>query len=203
MSEFHLALQWPRLRLTPAVVSDVEKTFRREKIQVLTNTRVKGLEEREVLLMDAKTKEMTKLPYGVCVWSTGIAPHTLTAKLIDKIEKQNHTKSLMVDSRLKVIGTNNIYAVGDCSVVQFPLLKDRYVALTYLSLPLSLLMLMTIYRLHELFVQTDVDEDGVLDENEFTKMFDKLVLQWPQLRVYHRKVLRLFHESDTNQDGGM
>jgi len=103
---------------------------------VLTNTRVKSLFAHEAVIQDAKTKVVSTIPYGVCVWSTGIAPHSLTTNLIEKIDGQRHTKSLMVDQNLKVVGSSNIFSVGDCSVVQFPRLKDKCVG-EYLIKPIE------------------------------------------------------------------
>lgn len=42
----------------------------------------------EVVLQDKKTKKITRVPYGMCVWSTGVAPRDLTRKLIEKIPEQ-------------------------------------------------------------------------------------------------------------------
>ncbi len=41
-----------------------------------------------VTVMDKKTKELRKIPYGVCVWSTGVAATPLTNKLMTRIPEQ-------------------------------------------------------------------------------------------------------------------
>ena len=44
-----------------------EKQFKRDTIDVQTNTRVKEVTSSDVVVQDAKTKEFRKLPFGVCV----------------------------------------------------------------------------------------------------------------------------------------
>ena len=52
--------------------------------------RVVEVTPREVVLKDKATKEITKLPYGMCVWSTGVAPQDITKKLIAKLPQQRN-----------------------------------------------------------------------------------------------------------------
>ena len=47
--------------------------------------RVVEVTPREVIF-----KEITKLPYGMCVWSTGVTPQDITKKLIAKLPQQRN-----------------------------------------------------------------------------------------------------------------
>ena len=54
-----------------------EKRFDREHVNVITNARVARIEEKEVVYKlkteDTSTEPVVKkLPYGLCLWSTGI-----------------------------------------------------------------------------------------------------------------------------------
>jgi Ca2+-binding EF-hand superfamily protein len=117
--------------------------------------------------------------YGVCVWSTGIEPKSIAADIAAQIPQQNHSKALRVDKYLKVIGSDNIYAAGDCSVVESPKLKAR---------------------MNELFLQFDKDKDGALSYEEMEIMISSMRETFPQLEVYQNKVKKLFEEFDTDKD---
>lgn len=82
------------ISLTPYQFTDVENRFRRANIQVMTGCRVQELREKEVIVLDKRSNTVKQIPYGVCVWSTGIAPHELTKKLQSKIESQVSRSSI-------------------------------------------------------------------------------------------------------------
>ena len=42
----------------------------------------------KVTVMDKKTKKKRELPYGVCVWSTGVAPVPLTQDFMKTVPEQ-------------------------------------------------------------------------------------------------------------------
>lgn len=50
-----------------------EQRFKREDIKLLTNTRVKEMREQEAIVIDKESNKATSIPYGLCVWSTGIS----------------------------------------------------------------------------------------------------------------------------------
>jgi NADH:ubiquinone reductase (H+-translocating) len=99
-----------------AISSYTEDRFQRQKIQVVTNAFV-TLVEQDSLTYKIKMGEKwetLKTPYGMCVWSTGIAMHEITKSLSLRIDPQTNSKALRVDENLKVIGTGDVYALGDC-----------------------------------------------------------------------------------------
>jgi NADH dehydrogenase len=65
------------------------------------------------------------VPFGMCVWSTGLASNPLLSS-ITELKKHEITGSLMTDKRLRVLeqGTNRplecVWAVGDASVMEGP-----------------------------------------------------------------------------------
>lgn len=70
-----------------------------------------------------------RMPYGVCVWSAGNAARPLTQQLIADIPEQQQLLAnvppaqhkLQVDNYLRVIGAEDLIALGDCSAM----LADR------------------------------------------------------------------------------
>lgn len=42
----------------------------------------------KVIITDKKTKEKKEMPYGVCVWSTGVAPIPLTKQFMAQVPEQ-------------------------------------------------------------------------------------------------------------------
>lgn len=50
--------------------------------------RVMSVDSNVVKLKDKATGNISTIPYGMCVWSTGIAPRQLTSHMIDKIQNE-------------------------------------------------------------------------------------------------------------------
>ena len=86
------------------------KLFRRKRIRVLTESPVIRVGDKAVYLEDGSA-----LSYGLLVWSTGIGP-TRFAQQVD-LPKDNKAR-LIVDDWFRVKGHDNVYALGDCSVVE-------------------------------------------------------------------------------------
>jgi NADH dehydrogenase FAD-containing subunit len=70
------------------LIAVAEKQFKRESIDIQINSRVKEVTPTDVVVQDAKTKEIRKLPFGVCVWSTGITQAPLARNIADQIPNQ-------------------------------------------------------------------------------------------------------------------
>eukprot|EP00164_Ancoracysta_twista_P009797 GFYU01014592.1.p1 GENE.GFYU01014592.1~~GFYU01014592.1.p1 ORF type:complete len:362 (+),score=111.77 GFYU01014592.1:512-1597(+) len=88
-----------------------KKRFEKMGIMVRIGTPVADVKEKEIILSDGET-----LPYGLLVWSTGLAPRGfLKDSDMTKTEKGTH---LLTDDRLRVMGSNDIYAIGDCAAIE-------------------------------------------------------------------------------------
>lgn len=83
------------------------KVFRRERIEVRTETKVEEVRETELLLSDGET-----LPCGLVTWATGIGPRPLIKSV--SLAKDDHGH-LLVNEFLQVKGHEDIYALGDCA----------------------------------------------------------------------------------------
>ena len=85
------------------------KIFKRQSIDIRTNSPVKMVSRDTIMLNDG-----TAIPYGLIVWSTGIGP---TKLLLSLPFPKNRASRILTDGFLKVPGTENIYAAGDCATV--------------------------------------------------------------------------------------
>lgn len=86
------------------------KQLKKARINVRTNSFVKQVEPGRVILSTGEA-----IPCGLVVWSTGIGP-TKLALAVD-LPKNKHGR-LVTDETFKVQGTQNVYAIGDCSSVE-------------------------------------------------------------------------------------
>jgi len=87
------------------------KTFRKRGIDLRTGSLVKEVREHEVVLSDG-----TLVPFGLLVWSAGIAPQEFI-KDLKSIPKDKHGR-IVVDEFLKVKDAPDVYALGDCSSIE-------------------------------------------------------------------------------------
>lgn len=97
--------------------------FQRNEIDLLLNKQVTAVKDGILCLKDRKTEEEQLLPFGLCVWATGIGLNPLCQSLIASLPEgsQDNIRSLKVDKYLRVLGSNGtIFAVGDCATVVRP-----------------------------------------------------------------------------------
>ncbi|TDZ18890.1 External alternative NADH-ubiquinone oxidoreductase [Colletotrichum sidae] len=105
------------------LIEYTEKTFKEEKIDILTKTMVKKVTEKTVEAEgtgpDGKKQTIT-IPYGLLVWATGNAIRPIVRDLISKIPAQKDSRrGLAVNEYLVVQGTRDIWAIGDCAVAGY------------------------------------------------------------------------------------
>lgn len=105
------------------LVDYTKQVFEDTNIDLRTNTMVKKVDDKSVI---AQTKDKdgsaqsVEIPYGMLIWATGNAPREIVRKLTSSIEEQkNARRGLLVDDRLLVDGTDNIFALGDCTFTKF------------------------------------------------------------------------------------
>ncbi|GJJ13045.1 hypothetical protein Clacol_007294 [Clathrus columnatus] len=100
------------------LIAYTESTFKQEKINIMTNTMVKEVRDKSVLVRTPDGKD-DEVPCGLLVWAGGNKPRKLTTDLMGKLgkEKQNNKRGLVADDHLIVAGApdNSIYALGDCA----------------------------------------------------------------------------------------
>ena len=94
--------------------------FKRNGIELVLNSRVQSVNADSVTIVDTGGKE-TAIPFGVCVWATGIAMHPLIKQLQQHLptDKQKHFRSIVTDEFLQVIGapSGSMFALGDAATI--------------------------------------------------------------------------------------
>lgn len=105
------------------LVDYTRQVFQDTNIQLRTNTMVKKVDDKSVIALTKDkdgSAQTVQIPYGMLIWATGNAPRPIVKSLIASIEDQkNARRGLLVDDKLLVDGTNNIFALGDCTFTKF------------------------------------------------------------------------------------
>lgn len=96
-----------------------EKTLLDEKINVMTKTAVKKVTSdtiyAEKTLPDGRKEEVV-IPYGLFVWAGGNSARPIIKELFSVIPEQaSARRGLLVDEYLQVLGTDEVWAIGDCT----------------------------------------------------------------------------------------
>lgn len=157
-----------------------ESRFKSHGINVLTNARVLEVTPDKIVYLDKKDNKKIDLPYGLCVWSTGIKPIPLISSLISTIPGQKNHVAITTDPTLKVKGVEDVYAIGDCSTVESGQLINKMI---------------------DLFKEADDNHDGKMSLDEFREFMKKHYPEFPQLRIYSKRIDEVFQEYDVNHDG--
>lgn len=86
--------------------------LKKRKIDLRTRTSVKEVQLHNIILSDG-----TSIPYGACIWSTGMAATPLVKSL--RFEKDK-SERLIVNEYLQVKDYDDVYALGDCASTGLP-----------------------------------------------------------------------------------
>ncbi|KAG1742979.1 FAD/NAD(P)-binding domain-containing protein [Suillus occidentalis] len=94
-----------------------ENKFRRDGISIKTRHHVERVEKDRMFV-----KEQGEVPFGLLVWSTGLAPNPLI-RSIDCLQKHDKTQSLFTDQNLNVITNEghadpDVWAIGDAANIK-------------------------------------------------------------------------------------
>ncbi|KAG1732120.1 NDE1, mitochondrial external NADH dehydrogenase [Suillus lakei] len=94
-----------------------ENKFRRDGISIKTRHHVERVEKDRMFV-----REQGEVPFGLLVWSTGLAPNPLIQS-IDSLEKHDKTQSLFTDQNLNVITKEghadpDVWAIGDAANIK-------------------------------------------------------------------------------------
>ncbi|KAL5054368.1 hypothetical protein RYX36_035050 [Vicia faba] len=139
-----------------------EDKFRRDGIDVKTGSMVVKVSDREISTKEMKSGEMTSIPYGMAVWSTGIGTRPFIKDFMTQIGQINR-RAIATDEWLRVEGTNNVYALGDCATINQRKVMEDIVAI---------------------FKKTDADNSGTITLKEFQAVMDDIFERYPQVELF-------------------
>eukprot|EP00127_Corallochytrium_limacisporum_P005189 Clim_evm6s201 gene=Clim_evmTU6s201 len=97
-------------QFSDGLVNYTLKHFQRQDIEVRLGTAVTEVRKDQILL---NTGEV--LNYGLCVWSTGLEPRPVIGRLD---WEKDRVGRLVTDNKCRVLEHPDVYAIGDCAVIQ-------------------------------------------------------------------------------------
>ncbi|CAK7893794.1 external NADH-ubiquinone oxidoreductase 1, mitochondrial [[Candida] anglica] len=106
------------------LVDYTKQVFQDTNIDLKTNTMIKKVSDKNVTAQVTSPKdgssEIVEIPYGMLIWATGNAPRPIVRNITSKIDEQkNARRGLLVDDKLLLDGSDNIYALGDCTFTKY------------------------------------------------------------------------------------
>ncbi|CAF1171120.1 unnamed protein product [Adineta steineri] len=166
-------------------ISDyTEKHFRRENIDVLMNTFVKSIKQREVVVQFKGSNELISIPCSVVVWATGIKARPITNRIreIIGLKAQSNRMGILTDRYLRAKGVTDgsIFAIGDCATIEQPKLVDQ---------------------IQTLFEEADTQRRGALDLQQFKALVERKIHDFPQLEIFSKTIEKTFEEADKEKSG--
>ncbi|KAJ7216517.1 hypothetical protein GGX14DRAFT_358582 [Mycena pura] len=107
-----------------SLVEYAETTFSRDGISILTSHHVERVEAGKMFV-----KEQGEVPFGLLVWSTGLAPNPLLSSITEikkdmKTGRQDwHVLSVLTNEHLNLIKTDgavdpDVWGIGDCAQIE-------------------------------------------------------------------------------------
>jgi NADH dehydrogenase len=97
--------------IDPPLVHAAMRRLASQRIEVINDAKAKEVRSDAVVLSDGRT-----IPARTTVWAAGIEPSPLVKGL--DVEK-DHRGRILVDGFLRVKGRSGVYAVGDCTSIDY------------------------------------------------------------------------------------
>ncbi|XVF01909.1 hypothetical protein REPUB_Repub04eG0129700 [Reevesia pubescens] len=142
-----------------------ETKFQRDGIDLKTGSMVTKVSEKDVSTKDRATGQCGSVPYGLVVWSTGIAPRPVILDFMTQIGQASR-RVLATDEWLRVEGCDSVYALGDCATInQRKVMED----------------------ISAIFRQAKKDDTNLLNKQEFRKVIGDIIERYPQVQLYLKK----------------
>ncbi|KAF9175599.1 hypothetical protein BGX21_003209 [Mortierella sp. AD011] len=160
-----------------------EAKFRRENINVITGARVGKVNPTSVIYKDKATGKEVEIPFGICLWSTGVGMTPLVKTLVAKLpSSQSNKHAIETDAYMRVLGTPNetVYAIGDCATIPQP----QFVG-----------------KVMEYIKEYDTNNDGTLSYDEFKNLADKIAAKHSILKVFLAQTDEVFEKYDMDHNG--
>ncbi|GAB4815644.1 hypothetical protein N2152v2_002690 [Parachlorella kessleri] len=170
--------------------------FKRNGIELVLSSRVTGVSDSSVSIL-GKEGAATELPFGACVWATGVAMNPLIKSLQAKLPEgsQTHFRSIVTDEYLRVKGSGgSIYALGDAATIEQDKQDKVGAAMWALvvirrdELPVAAIIEQgkALDKAEQLFEQADVNGDGKLCLRELHAILKTASEDFPHLSEHAR-----------------
>ncbi|KAG8936679.1 NADH:ubiquinone oxidoreductase [Tulasnella sp. 418] len=101
------------------LIQYTESTFKQQNIEILTKTMVKEVKDRTVVVKNERGQN-EEIPFGLLVWAAGNVSRKITRDLMASLPKdQTNRRGLLVDDYMRLLGAEDIYAIGDCTATSY------------------------------------------------------------------------------------
>ncbi|ORY97404.1 pyridine nucleotide-disulfide oxidoreductase-domain-containing protein [Syncephalastrum racemosum] len=161
-----------------------ERRFSRAKIDVVTNARVSRIEPDKVIykLTNTDPPVFKEVPYGLCMWSTGIAMTPFAERLAEKLGTQVHKRCIKTDEYLRVKGIpdGSVFAIGDCATIENPRVLEHIM---------------------DIFHKADKAHNGLLTFEEFCTAVHDIRTRFPLTEQHLGEMMELFNTYDKDKNG--
>ncbi len=151
-----------------AISNYTASVFKRNGIDLVLGSRVANVSSDRVTTVDKEGRE-TEIPFGACVWATGIAMNPLIKDLQSALPEgsQIHFRSIVTDEYLRVRGApdGSMFAIGDAATI------EQQKALE---------------KADELFLKADADGNGRLSMKELAALLNEESKEYPQMAEHAR-----------------
>jgi len=163
------------------IAKNVAKKTKRPGMQMYKD-KILDISENALTLY-SEDRSTVRMPFGTCIWATGRTSTPFVRKIAAKFpENQNSSLALVVDAKLRVLGSENIYAVGDCATIDQQTLVEKW---------------------ESLFEQSDLNKDGVIDKQEFKGLCETLGTKYPALLELKNFADEIFVKYDKDGDAAL
>lgn len=147
------------------ITAFAEQKFQRDGIDMKLGSMVVKVTDKEISTKERGSGETSSIPYGLCLWSTGIGPRAVIKEFMQQIGQGNR-RALATDEWLRVEGCDNIYALGDCATInQRKVMED----------------------ISAIFNKADADKSGTLTVEEIKEVVADICERYPQVELYLKK----------------
>ncbi|KAB5530166.1 hypothetical protein DKX38_020247 [Salix brachista] len=162
------------------IITFATDKFQRDGIDVKTGSMVVRVSDKDISTKERKTGEIVSVPYGVVLWSTGIATRPVVRDFMNHIG-QAKRRVLATDEWLRVEGCEDVYALGDCATINQRKVMEDIAAI---------------------FEKADKTSNGTLDLKDFKEVVGHICERYPQVELYLRKnKLKSFYDLLKNAKG--
>ncbi|KAK9085075.1 hypothetical protein Sjap_025486 [Stephania japonica] len=144
------------------ITSFAEEKFQRDGINVKLGSMVVKVTDKDISTKERSNGQISSVPYGMVVWSTGIGTRPVVSEFMQQVGQGNR-RVLATDEWMRVLGCNNIYALGDCATINQRKVTEDIAAI---------------------FSKADKDNSGTLTVKELKEVVNDICERYPQVELY-------------------
>ncbi|XAR68045.1 NADH:ubiquinone reductase (non-electrogenic), partial [Bertholletia excelsa] len=144
------------------ISSFAEQKFQRDGIEVLTGSRVMSVSDKIINMKKKSNDGVFSMPHGMVIWSTGVGSRPVIRDFMQQIG-QGERHVLATDEWLRVKGSQDIYALGDCATI------DQHKA---------------VEDILNIFKAAAKGNSNTLMMEEFKDLVGEIVERYPQVELY-------------------